>query len=262
MQKYNVVLSIAGTDPSGGAGIQADLKTFTVLGCYGMSIITALVAQNTTGVQDICTIPIKFIEQQFDSVLTDITPDAVKIGMLFNTEIIELVARKLQEYKLKNIVLDPVMIAKSGDTLLKPEAVVALKTKLLPLADLVTPNLAETNALTGSHLSKIQSAKLIHKLGAKNVLIKGGHDKGENCEDLLFTHDNEIVTNYPKINTDNNHGTGCTLSSAVAAYLAKGYDMIESYHMAREFLQKAIKAGAKYRIGHGHGPLNHLINLS
>jgi hydroxymethylpyrimidine/phosphomethylpyrimidine kinase len=261
MQEYNVVLSIAGTDPSGGAGIQADLKTFTVLGCYGMSIITALVAQNTTGVQDVCPIPIKFIEQQFDSVLTDIIPDAVKIGMLFNTEIIELVARKLQEYKLKNIVLDPVMIAKSGDTLLKPEAVESLKTKLLPLADLVTPNLAETKVLVSGNLSKIESAKFIHKLGAKNILIKGGHDKGEICEDLLLAYNNEIVTNYPKINTDNNHGTGCTLSSAIAAYLAKDYDMVEAYHMAREFLQKAIESGAKYKIGLGHGPLNHLVNL-
>ncbi len=257
MKKYKTVLTIAGSDPAGGAGIIADLKTFFAYKCYGMSVLTVLTAQNTLGVQDIHPAPADFVAKQLDSVLSDITPDAIKIGMVLNAEIIKVIADKLAQYKCNNIILDPVMVASSGDQLLDNQAITTLKTNLVPLADLITPNLYEAYILADPTYSKTELADFIQDLGAKHVLIKGGHDEGKECIDLLKIGDKYITTTFPKIATKNNHGTGCTLSAAIAANLALGFDLQNSYKNARNFLQKAIESGAQYQIGHGRGPVNH-----
>lgn len=260
---YHRVLTIAGSDSSGGAGIQADLKTFAANGCYGMSVITALTAQNTQGVSGIHAAPVEFVAKQIDAVLSDIGADAVKIGMLFSPELIETVARKLGEYRVSRIVLDPVMVAQSGDKLLRDDAVEALKMHLIPLADVLTPNLPEAEVLLGRRIQRPAemeaAAEDLAKLGCRNVLVKGGHGEGQGSDDCLVTGPERRVVWLAgeRIDTRNNHGTGCTLSSAIAAHLAKGDDVEAAVRHAKDYITGAIRAGADYRIGHGHGPVHH-----
>ncbi len=258
-------LTIAGSDSGGGAGIQADLKTFSALGVYGMSVLTALTAQNTIGVQAVFELPPSFVAQQIDSVVTDIGVDAVKTGMLANSEIIHVVAEKVKEYRLPNLVVDPVMRAKSGDPLLRPEAQEALVKELLPLALVVTPNLPEAEALVGFPVRNLedmrQAAMAIHAMGPAWVVVKGGHLEGEVSIDILYNGKEWWEFTAPYINTRNTHGTGCTFASAIAAWLARGADVPEAVRLAKEYLTEALKAGAKLNIGHGHGPVHHFAIL-
>ncbi len=260
---YRRVLTIAGSDSGGGAGIQADLKTFAANGCYGMSVITALTAQNTQGVTGIHPVPIDFVEQQLDAVLSDIGADAVKIGMLYSAELIEAVARKLGQYRVARIVLDPVMVAQSGDKLLQDDAVEALKTRLIPMAEIVTPNIPEASVLLGRKIQSSQdmpgAAIELAGLGCRNVLVKGGHLEGEDSDDCLYLGEAKRIVRLPgvRVATCNNHGTGCTLSSAIAAFLAGGDEVEAAVRHAKEYITEAIRAGAAYRIGHGHGPVHH-----
>jgi len=258
-------LTIAGSDSGGGAGIQADLKTFSALGVYGMSVLTALTAQNTIGVQAVFELPPSFVAQQIDSVVTDIGVDAVKTGMLANSEIIHVVAEKVKEYRLPNLVVDPVMRAKSGDPLLRPEAQEALVKELLPLALVVTPNLPEAEALVGFPVKTLedmrQAAMAIHAMGPAWVVVKGGHLEGDVSIDILYNGKEWWEFTAPYINTRNTHGTGCTFASAIAAWLARGADVPEAVRLAKEYLTEALKAGAKLNIGHGHGPGHHFAIL-
>jgi len=260
---YRRVLTIAGSDSSGGAGIQADLKTFAANGCYGMSVITALTAQNTQGVAAIHAAPVDFVAKQIDAVLADVGADAVKIGMLFSPELIETVARKLKEYRVTRIVLDPVMVAQSGDKLLRDDAVAALQTHLIPLAEIVTPNVPEAEVLLGTRIGTLDgaaaAAEELMRFGCRNVLVKGGHLEGEASDDCLFLGAEKRLVRLAgaRIETRNNHGTGCTLSSAIAAFLARGFEMEEAVRRAKAYVAAAIQAGAAYRIGHGHGPVHH-----
>jgi len=261
MNTYHRALTIAGSDSGGGAGIQADLKTFSSLGCYGMSVITALTAQNTVAVKGIYPIPPEFIAAQIDAVLEDIGTDAVKIGMLHSPEVIEVVAERLKYHKCSSIVLDPVMIAKSGDKLLKDDAVTALKLKLFPLAKIITPNLPEASVLLNREVTTAkempQAARDLAELGCSTVLLKGGHLNGGESMDLLYIGDSDLTVKFEgkRINTRNSHGTGCTLSSAIAANLAKGGGLASAVKQAKEYITNALAAGADYTIGHGHGPV-------
>lgn len=256
-------LSIAGFDGSGGAGLQADLKTFSALGCYGMSVLTALPIQNTMGVQHCYDIPLLAIQQQLDAIFDDITPDSIKIGMLFKQDIVELVAAFLKKRAVNiPIVLDPVMVAKSGDYLLMPDAVAALKQHLIPLVTIVTPNLAEAEALTNATADMHTQAHALLSLGAKAVLLKGGHQAGPESNDLFVDQSgNEIWLNSPRINSKNTHGTGCTLSAALAAHLAKGQDLIEACHNAKTYLSQALSAAQHVSVGKGQGPVHHFHAL-
>ena len=260
---YRRTLTIAGSDSSGGAGIQADLKTFAANGCYGMSVITALTAQNTQGVAAIHAAPVDFVAKQLDAVLADVGADAVKIGMLFSPELIETVARKLKEYRVERIVLDPVMVAQSGDKLLRDDAVAALQTHLIPLAEIVTPNLPEAEVLLGRKIPGAAempaAAQDLMRFGCRNVLVKGGHLEGEASDDCVLLGAKKRLVRMPgaRIETRNNHGTGCTLSSAMAAFLARDFELEEAVRRAKAYVAAAIQAGAAYRIGHGHGPVHH-----
>ena len=264
-KQYCKVLTIAGSDSGGGAGIQADLKTFSAIGCYGMSVITALTAQNTRGVIGIHAVPPAFAVQQIDAVFTDIGADAVKIGMLYSTELIEAVAEALKKHGARKIVLDPVMVAQSGDKLLQDDAVDAIKAHLMPLADVVTPNIPEASVLTGRSLGNWKdaekAAEILAQHGSRSILIKGGHGAENKSTDLLFlVRENRFVRlEAERIDTRNNHGTGCTLSSAIAGYLAKGNDIEAAVQKAKTFMNRAIAAGARYQIGHGHGPVHHFF---
>lgn len=265
--RYKTALTIAGSDCSGGAGIQADIKTFSALGCYGMSVITALTAQNTTGVSGIHPIPPAFAGEQLEAVFTDIHPDAVKIGMLYSAELIETVADKLSRHRAKNIVLDPVMAAQSGDTLLMEDAMDAMKSRLMPLASVVTPNLPEAEVLLGrkivSEAGMEQAARELAGLGSGCVLIKGGHLEGIDSTDMLYmTSGGRLLRlSARRVPTRNNHGTGCTLSSAIAGFLARGLTLDKAVAGAKEYVTEAIKAGSEYRIGNGNGPVHHFYRL-
>jgi len=266
-KSYRRVLTIAGSDSGGGAGIQADLKTFSAIGCYGMSAITALTAQNTSGVQAIHPLPPSFAVQQMEAVLGDIGADAIKIGMLYSSELVEAVAAQLNKHGVENIVLDPVMVAQSGDRLLQSDAVDAIRTLLMPLATVVTPNLPEAEVLLARRpIAAEQMADAARDLaayGSRSVLIKGGHLQGGDSSDLLYLRDGErIVTlSGQRVDTRNNHGTGCTLSSAIAAYLAHGLDIETAVKRAKTYIAGAIAAGATYRIGRGHGPVHHFFRF-
>ena len=255
-------LTIAGSDSSGGAGIQADIKTMTAHGVYAMSAVTALTAQNTTGVKSIFEVPPAFLADQLDCVFTDIPPDAVKIGMVSNKELIETIAEKLSEYGAKNIVLDPVMVATSGASLSSESAVTALKERLLPNCTVVTPNLFEAEILSGLKIrSKIdmeQAAQVI--LGAYGcaVLLKGGHS-GSDADDLLYQHSGPTWFHAGRIETKNTHGTGCTLSSAICSNLAKGFDLNTSVKKAKRYITGALEANLD--LGIGSGPLNHAFAI-
>jgi hydroxymethylpyrimidine/phosphomethylpyrimidine kinase len=257
-------LSIAGFDGSGGAGIQADLKTFGALGCYGMTVLTALPVQNTCGVRNCYDIPLACIAEQLEAIFDDITPDSIKIGMLFSAEIIELLAEFLNKHGLSiPIILDPVMVAKSGDPLLLPTAITALRDKILPLATIVTPNLPEamTLAMTKKTDAKYLASKVI-ALGAKSVLVKGGHGEGDIATDYYLDMQGLSREFHAKrVLSENTHGTGCTLSAAIAAYTAQGHDIMNSCELAKNYLLKAIIAAKDSKIGRGHGPVHHFHHL-
>lgn len=261
------VLSIAGTDPSGGAGIQADIKTISATGCYAASVITVLVAQNTQGVQSIQEIPLNFIQQQIDSVFTDLQCAAVKLGMLYNEEIILLVANNLKKYRPPFIILDPVMAAQSGDSLLKIGAINKLKKDLFPLATLITPNIPEAEMLLDIKITNPEQMKAATLDLAEtyniSVLLKGGHLKATDSPDIFYDRTQREITcfNSPRIDTPHTHGTGCTLSSAIAAYLAQGYALSEAVAKAKAYLYQAINAGKDLKIGKGSGPVNHFYYL-
>jgi hydroxymethylpyrimidine/phosphomethylpyrimidine kinase len=261
-----IAVTIAGSDSSGGAGIQADLKTFSALGVYGASVITALTAQNTQGVRAIHDVPADFITAQIDAVFSDLEVNAVKIGMLSQTATIEAVARGLDRHRAKNIVLDPVMVATSGDRLLAADAVAAVRASLFPRALVVTPNLPEAAALlehapAHSEAEMEEQARALLDLGVQSVLIKGGHGEGPESVDLLV--DATSVTRFAemRVATRNTHGSGCTLSSAVAAGLAKGLDLKSAARDAKAYVTAAIASAETLRIGHGHGPLHHFHEL-
>ncbi len=264
---YHRVLTIAGSDSGGGAGIQADLKTIAAHGCYGASVITALTAQNTIGVTGIHAVPVDFVAAQMDAVLGDIGADAVKIGMLFSPELIRTVAQGLIRHGVKTIVLDPVMVAQSGDKLLQDEAIEALKSELIPLATLITPNLPEASVLLGREIATQEAAlKALAELaamGCENVLVKGGHLESGDSDDSLYLGPEGRVVTLPgvRIPTRNNHGTGCTLSSAIASNLARGEDVESAVRLAKEYISGAIRAGAAYVIGRGHGPVHHFYRF-
>ena len=264
MRTYRTVLSIAGSDSIGGAGIHADLKTFSALGVYGMTAITALTAQNTQSVLHIMPASEQNLQLQLDAVFTDVVPDAVKIGMLHNEALIEVVIKAIDRYRPRNIVLDPVMISTSGCALLSPTSVDLLKNELMPRCNIVTPNLLEAQALAGHKITDIQSlyaaGEELTKLCAA-VLIKGGHSEGNNVSDYLFEIGKECPECYTirRVDTVNTHGTGCTLSSAIAANLALGYDLHTSVARAKDYISKAISEGADVAFGLNNGPVNHLF---
>ena len=255
-------LSIAGSDSSGGAGIQADIKTMSAHGVYAMSAITALTAQNTTGVTDILDSTPAFLSAQLDAVFTDIFPDAVKIGMVSSSELISVIAQKLRQYGARHIVVDPVMVATSGSRLLQENAVQALKTELLPLAEVATPNIPEAEILAEIPISSPEdmerAAELISRRYHCAVLCKGGHDLND-ANDLLWKDGTGHWFKGRRINNPNTHGTGCTLSSAIASNLAKGMDLENAVRRAKDYISGAL--GAMLDLGHGRGPMNHLFDL-
>ncbi len=260
--EYPRLLSIAGSDSGGGAGVQADLKTFSALGCYGMTAITALTAQNTTGVRAIHGVPPQMLRDQIDAVLEDIGVDAVKIGMLHSPDIVQTVAEAIDRHALVNVVLDPVMVATSGAVLIDNPAIAALVRELFGRAVLVTPNLDEASLLVGRTLGSEQDMEAAaHELlgkGARAVLLKGGHLAGDVVSDLLMLQNAAPHwMRATRIHTANTHGTGCTLSSAIAAHLALGMPLLEAVEAARRFVRAALTAGAGVRTGAGSGPLNH-----
>lgn len=256
------VLTIAGSDCSGGAGIQADIKTITAHRLYAMSAITALTAQNTTGVYGVLEASPEFVGQQLDCIFGDIRPDAVKIGMVSNAAIIRIISEKLREYKAENIVLDPVMVATSGSRLLDGDAVGELTTGLMPLADILTPNIPEAEGLCGFTIETredmLRAARHIYDKIAVNVLVKGGHLSGS-ADDLFFSGEGEYWFASRRIDNPNTHGTGCTLSSAIACNLALGYSMAESVQRAKDYVTGALMSGLD--LGRGSGPLNHCYAL-
>jgi hydroxymethylpyrimidine/phosphomethylpyrimidine kinase len=258
-QRRPRALTIAGSDSGGGAGIQADLKTFFALGVYGTSAVTAVTAQNTQGVRAIHEIPPEVVAAQIDAVMEDIGADAAKTGMLSGVPIIEVVADRLRAHSVAALVVDPVMVAKSGDALLRPEAVQALLTLILPLAAVVTPNAPEAAVLSGVEVTDAatarEAARRIHALGPKMVIVKGGHLDGERSDDLVFDGRTFEVLTGRRIDTPHTHGTGCTFSAAIAACLARGLDPLAAAREARAFLQGAIEHAEP--LGRGHGPVNH-----
>ena len=261
-----IALTIAGSDSGGGAGIQADLKTFSALGVYGASVITALTAQNTLTVSAIHTTPIPMVKAQLDAVLGDLDVKAIKIGMLSSADVIKVVSQVLAEHSHIPVVLDPVMVAKSGDTLLQPDALEALQSLLVPLAHIITPNLPEaalmldTDEATSISDVREQVEHLMH-LGAHAVLLKGGHLEGDVVVDVLRSHEFHESYTHPKIATRNTHGTGCTLSAAIAAGLARGYTLPEAVGEAEAYLHLAIQAADELSVGSGHGPVHHFHAL-
>jgi hydroxymethylpyrimidine/phosphomethylpyrimidine kinase len=257
-----IAVTIAGSDSGGGAGIQADLKTFSALGVYGASVITALTAQNTQGVTGIHDVPPEFIAAQIDAVFSDLDVGAVKIGMLSQPAVIEAVAAGLDRWNAKNVVLDPVMVATSGDRLLNPDAIDVLKRVLIPRALVITPNLAEAATLLDGPLAcnedeMLAQAGRLRDRGAQTVLIKGGHSEGAESVDMLVQATSFTRLATPRVDTKNTHGTGCTLSSAIAAGLAKGLDLVTAAREAKVYVSDAIASSGRLKIGCGHGPVHH-----
>jgi hydroxymethylpyrimidine/phosphomethylpyrimidine kinase len=260
------LLAIAGSDPGGGAGIQADLKTFSALGGYGMAVITALTAQNTRGVRGIHVPPASFVAEQIDAIFEDIRVDGVKIGMLATAEIAEVVADRLRRHQPRYIVLDPVMVATSGDPLLAPGAIATIRERLLPLASLVTPNLPEAGLLLGTpppgDLAEMRgAAQALHQRGARAVLLKGGHLSGAGSDDLLWDGTAEHIMTAPRIATSSTHGTGCTLSSAIAALLPQMSDLAAAVAEAKAYVTGALRSADRLTVGGGHGPVHHFHDL-
>jgi len=257
--KVYKALTIAGSDSGGGAGIQADLKTFQELRVFGMSAITAITAQNTLGVQGVYPLALEAVIQQIDSIEQDLRPHAVKTGMLFSGEIIAAVAERVKKYQWDNLVVDPVMIAKGGAPLLQEEAVHALKTYLVPLAKVITPNIPEAEVLTGIEIidmnARKEAAKMLYEMGAEHVVLKGGHGTDEELVDLLYDGKQFFEWTSPRIQTKHTHGTGCTFAAAITAELAKGKKAVEAVEIAKSFIRAAIED--ELGIGQGHGPTNH-----
>lgn len=266
MKKYKRVLAIAGSDSGGGAGIQADTKAISACGCFATTAITAITAQNTVGVSDIHPIPIASLQMQIKAVLEDIGTDSIKIGMLHNSDTIIAVRDLLTQFKIKNIVLDPVMVSTSGNNLLQSEAINTLINELIPIARVITPNVPEAEILLGEKITGQKDFSMhARNLGRKfklSVLLKAGHLKDNDLIDVFFNHEtNEIIElKSQRIATKNTHGTGCTLSSALAAFLAQGFELNKAVKMAKEYINNAIISGANYTIGKGHGPVNHFYN--
>ena len=266
-KEYRVALSIAGSDSSGGAGIQADIKTFAALGVYGATAITAITAQNTLGVHSQFSITPHMVYDQIIAVMDDLSPSVIKIGMLSNAEIVVAVAEALSQYSIP-IILDPVIVSTSGHRLLSAEAEKILKQRLLPMSTLITPNIPEMETLSNMSVStfeeKRHAAEHLFSYGARSILLKGGHEVGSTKSDILFTNtptgmQSDIFTS-DTISTRNTHGTGCTLSSAIAAYVARGYELEDAISHAREFVTETIRHGSDIAIGHGFGPVNHGFN--
>ena len=264
--KLNIpkAMTIAGSDSGAGAGVQADLKTFAAHGVYGTSVLTAITAQNTLGVQGIVELPVSIIEGQFNSIMNDINTDVIKIGMLSSVEIIECVDHCLSDFPDQKLVLDPVMVAKGGTKLINNSSIKILKSKLINKTSLITPNIPEAEILTntkiGSVKDMIYASKILIKLGAKNVLLKGGHLEGKIMQDVFLNKNEIIIFKNKKIYTKNTHGTGCTLSSAIATYYSCGKTLKKSCEMAIKYVNHAIGTGPKF--GKGHGPINHLSTIN
>ena len=259
-----IALTIAGSDPSGGAGIQADLKTFTALGVYGASVITALTAQNTLGVFGIHKVPADFIAAQFHAVTSDLTISAAKTGMLGDVDTVAAVVALLKQKIPPHLVVDPVMVATSGDRLLDANAISAVRGQLIPLADLITPNLAEAAALLDTTPAKsgseaLAQARRLLNLGCRAVLVKGGHSEGAEAVDFLVTSDSEHTLSRPRVDTRNTHGTGCTLAAAITAGLAQGQNLTAAAQHAKHFVWEALQSGAHQKIGAGSSPVDHLF---
>lgn len=269
MKRYKTLLTIAGSDSGGGAGIQADMKAASACGCFGMSVITAVTAQNTKGVAGVHIVPAEFVRMQAEAVLNDIGADAVKLGMLPTPEIIDVVVDVITKYNIQNVVLDPVMVATSGDRLISEEAVDRIVSKLLPLSRVVTPNIPEAEFITGMKVdgadesSFFAIAESLLNKGARGAMIKSGHIEGKQVTDYLFDGSIDAVHRYPyvKIDTPNTHGTGCTLSSAIAAFLAQGFPLPKAVERAEDYIHRAIQVGAAYKIGNGHGSVHHFFNF-
>jgi len=267
MKTYKKVLSIAGSDSGGGAGIQADLKTFSALGCYGMTVITAITAQNTQGVSGVWPMSVECVEKQLDAVLSDMGVDAVKIGMLWSLELAQGVVEYLSEYKVKNVVFDPVMVAQSGDSLMERETSKDLARVLAPFSTIVTPNIPEASWLLDYDIPDqdvmIQAARDLGTWGFDHVLLKGGHHLGDRADDVFYSRDKDdiVILESSRVETRNNHGTGCTLSSAIASYLACGYDLKNACYLAKGYITAALKEGADYSLGKGHGPVHHFHGI-
>ena len=261
-----IILSIAGSDPSGGAGIQADLKTFSALGAYGAAAVTALTAQNTRGVTGIHNVPPEFVALQVDTVFADLRVDAVKVGMISTADIARAVVASLRHAGARNVVLDPVMIAKSGHALLDPTAVAAVREELVPLATVITPNLPEAGVLLDSEMPQTltemrDAARALHRLGPAYVYLKGGHLGGEESPDLLYDGTTIVELTAKRVHTANTHGTGCTLSSAIAALLPQRSSVRGAVEEAKAYLTAAIAASDRLHVGSGHGPVHHFYSM-
>ena len=264
-KRYNRVLTIAGSDSGGGAGIQADIKAISAMGCFAASAITAVTVQNTVGVQAVHPIPLDILSGQIEAVLSDIGADAVKIGMLHSAEVVEVVAAKIEEHAIRNLVVDPVMVSTSGHRLIEESAVEVLKKRLFPLARVITPNLPEAEILIGRAIPgesdfKAVAQELADTYGV-SVLLKAGHLTDDILTDYFYNAEDGTLTLLPskRVDTRNTHGTGCTLSSAFAAALAKGENLTTAAKSAKSYIEKAIISGAEYEIGNGHGPVNHFF---
>ena len=262
MRNYFTVLTIAGSDSSGGAGIQADIKTMSAIGCYGMSAITSITAQNTTGVRSIMPVTPQVVADQIDMVMEDVPPLAIKIGMLCNAEIAATVADKLEQYRPGNVVLDPVMVSTSGSLLLEQDAIDVVTSRLFPLSTIITPNQHEARVLTGETETDRQ-ARVLMDMGAENILIKGG-DTDRNGVKIDFLYLDKKISpirlSSDAVDTPNTHGTGCTLSSAIASFLALGYDLTSAVRHAKLYISHALEAGSFVTVGKGHGPVNHFFS--
>ena len=262
-KKYNRVLTIAGSDSGGGAGIQADIKAISAMGCYAASAITAITVQNTLGVEDVHAVPLEILAGQIDAVLSDIGADAIKIGMLHSAEVVNLVADKIEQYDIRNVVLDPVMVSTSGHRLIEESAIEHIHKRLLPLARVITPNIPEAEILAARTIADEtdfpEVAKLLSDNGKVSVLLKAGHLTGEDLVDYFYNAEDGTMTQLPskRIHTQNTHGTGCTLSSAFAAALARGESLTQAARSAKQYIEKTIISGSRYKIGNGHGPVNH-----
>ncbi|MGE4587410.1 MAG: bifunctional hydroxymethylpyrimidine kinase/phosphomethylpyrimidine kinase [Mangrovibacterium sp.] len=267
MKQYKRVLTIAGSDPSGGAGIQADMKTMSACGCYGMSAITAVVDENTLGVYGVHPVPLDFVRGQIRSVLNDIGADAIKIGMLHSTELIRTVKETLSGYTIRNMVLDPVMVATSGDRLLKKDAIDSLMQELIPRMRVITPNIPEAEILLGETINRqADLPRLVKRLsagGRVSVLLKAGHLTEDKLTDIFYNAEEDKILELPsrRIPTKNTHGTGCTFSSAVASFLAHGLSLNEAVRLAKEYINQTIIHGSTYTIGKGHGPVHHFFRF-
>ncbi|MDK9761071.1 bifunctional hydroxymethylpyrimidine kinase/phosphomethylpyrimidine kinase [Vibrio sp. D420a] len=261
-----IVLTIAGSDSGGGAGIQADIKAMSATGSFACSVITAITSQNTQGVSAIFPIPLDHVASQLDAVFSDLNVVAVKVGMLADSNIIKVVADKIKQYQPKHLVIDPVMVATSGDLLLEQSAISTLKEALIPLADIITPNLPEGAALTGKPVPESEAdmqdmVEELRALGAKSVLLKGGHlEQDENSNDLLILPTSTALISSKRFPTKNTHGTGCTLSSAIASYLAQGNDLTQSVELGKRYISEAIAHADQLNVGQGHGPVNHFYS--